>query len=701
MPDIDKINEADFTPPFDPSRTVAGTSSGEEITDCRQLRESCLIYSGEDGSLYRDFKLLGMGGMGVVYSAEDPTLERKVAVKLLREPYRFKREHIAKFVNEARITARIDHPNIIAVHQLGVDKNNGVYFSMRKISGETLLHAIRRLRDGDAEARRIYTRRRLVDIFIAGCNAVAAAHEKKILHCDLKPSNIMIGSFGEVSVLDWGLAREFGVPFGQERSISGTPAFMAPELVTGEFSGPDEKTDVYALGTILFSILTWQPSPFDMSLEKEVLMEMVASGRTLPLRAPHGQKISRELAAICRKAMSHDRSERYSTVAELLEDLHNFRDGYAVGAYSPNIFYRFFKLCRRRPVVPIAVIAALLTVWIHESTVAVADFIQDRALLRSSVINMRIADNYYRSSISSAVVQPEQRGENLLQLVIRQKDFEMRSQLALMEYFSIIDTSNALSPGGRDEFAANYGADIFRKILNLQIRQGDSGKVEDILERCRRSELFEASLKYDRVLAEQVREIREGTGTVFLNSDGGDIDPEVELLHPDGSLERVILSEKRALKLKKGEYRATLKNGVKLYFDIVPGCRERIEIPAVSPDAGTLLIPSGKFQTKLPLTGSAQCYLTAFLIRKKPLPGSFSPAEAAETVKKYPGWRLPYFAELLKVWQHDSKGRGLFDVEVPDIPVLLQNGEFFDPASGRSVKQIFCQRGAVYLVKDI
>ena len=140
---------------FDPEYTIPTVSESDDaVDDYGKLREEFAIFPDADGSCYYDLKLIGMGGMGAVFSGSDPTLQRDVAVKILREPFRHNREQIAKFVNEARITARIDHPNVVAVHQLGVNEHHGVYFSMRRISGETLQTALRKLRENDQEARK-------------------------------------------------------------------------------------------------------------------------------------------------------------------------------------------------------------------------------------------------------------------------------------------------------------------------------------------------------------------------------------------------------------------------------------------------------------------------------------------------------------------------------------------------------------------
>ena len=165
----------------DPEKTIADSSENSaETRNSDELKDFFRI-TPFDPSNCGEKNLLGLGGMGIVYEVDDPSLQRKVALKMLRQPFRNNPEQLKKFVNEARITAQIGHPNIIAVHQLGIDDQNGAYFSMHRIQGETLQRIIRKLRVGDPVTRRNYTTRRLLEIFISGCNAVSAAHQKGFL----------------------------------------------------------------------------------------------------------------------------------------------------------------------------------------------------------------------------------------------------------------------------------------------------------------------------------------------------------------------------------------------------------------------------------------------------------------------------------------------------------------------------------------
>jgi hypothetical protein len=204
-------------------------------------------------------QLLGRGGMGEVVLADDMNLHRQIAIKRMRAGTHAP-EAIARFEREARIQGLLEHPAIVPVHELGRDKDDLPYFTMKRLTGKTLQEV---LRDGDARLQR------LLRAFIDVCLAIEYAHARKIVHRDLKPSNVMLGDYGEVYVLDWGVARMLddidpitkptaaGDAQTQIGSILGTPGYMSPEQLRGETI--TTATDVYALGAILYEVLTGEP----------------------------------------------------------------------------------------------------------------------------------------------------------------------------------------------------------------------------------------------------------------------------------------------------------------------------------------------------------------------------------------------------------------------------------------------------------
>ena len=382
------------------------------IDDLKELME---IPTGNTIGQLTSLSPIGVGGIGTVYSAHEPVLNREIAIKILRPAYQDRLNFVADFIREARITAQIDHPNVIPVHRLGVFDDAGVYFTMKRVVGVTLAQILRELRDGNPELTRRYSRSRLLEIFISVCHGVAFAHSKGILHRDLKPGNIMVGEYGEVFIADWGLAlyraehdqsqRARKIELGQlpdtapqsdeagrtRTKVSGTPAYMAPEQLTGDNSAIDEQTDVYALGAILYSILTWEQSPFPAGLETEELMKLVAAHKfQRPRRRAPRRKIPFELEAISLKAMAARKSDRYASVRDLLHDVRNHLDKYPVSAYSPQIWYRAWKLLRRRPLVPLTLLAALLTLGLWTGAEAWRNHLEAQSLM--SVIQNTISE---------------------------------------------------------------------------------------------------------------------------------------------------------------------------------------------------------------------------------------------------------------------------------------------------------------------
>ena len=355
----------------------AGSSAGDSQLSGAELRELLGDAPGESFSEYDDRKLLGLGGMGMVYSGVEQGFNRTVAIKVLRPQYRYSAERIEAFIREARLTAKIDHPNIIPVHRLGVFDDAGVYFTMRRIAGDTLNTIITNIDCDRDDYRRKYSLRRMVGIYLAVCNAVAFAHSRGVMHGDLKPGNIMVGKYGEVLVMDWGLACDTSgedIPdkalhhalLPEENSgnkdVGGTPAYMAPELIRGEVTIPDAQTEVYALGAILYAILALKKGPFDPTVSRTKLAGKIISGRMLPpgKAAPKYREVPKELEAICLKAMEKDRTKRYQSVDELIQEISNYLDGYPVKAYSPLFLYRLQKRIVRKPLIPALIFVFLM-----------------------------------------------------------------------------------------------------------------------------------------------------------------------------------------------------------------------------------------------------------------------------------------------------------------------------------------------------
>jgi eukaryotic-like serine/threonine-protein kinase len=291
------------------------------------------------GQRYRLIGQVGRGGMGVVYAAEDKYLQRRVALKVL-EVSGSEAELANRLMREARVLARLEHPGIVPVHDVGTLADGRVFYTMKFVEGQRLDQYIESLASIPDRLR----------IFLRICDAVAFAHARGVLHRDLKPANIMVGSFGEVLVMDWGLAKILADgpetrPGGPATSnpprsvnrkndtttsvitghgrVMGTPGYMSPEQARGEIELLDARSDIFSLGALLRHLLS----------EK------------LPARS--STRLDRSLEAICTKACAPAREERYPAVQDLAADVSRYLDGLAVGAHSESILERLARLYRR------------------------------------------------------------------------------------------------------------------------------------------------------------------------------------------------------------------------------------------------------------------------------------------------------------------------------------------------------------------
>ena len=302
------------------------------------------------GTRYRLLEGLGRGGMGVVWLAEDVQLGRRVALKVL-DLTEESSELEARLLREARILARLEHPGIVPVHDVGTLPDGRVFYAMKYVQG-------RRLDQYLPQIPGLFDRLR---IFHRICEAVAFAHARGVLHRDLKPANIMVGAFGEVLVMDWGVAKVLreidGGGTGSENegvassdapgvaaqtghgAVLGTPGYMAPEQARGEVHQLDERADIYALGAILWFLTTASVplTPFTAAVRRDAARRPAGPARSR-------NRIPRPLAAICAKAMARDPAARYRRTEELMADVARYLDGQPVTAYPENLLVRIQRL---------------------------------------------------------------------------------------------------------------------------------------------------------------------------------------------------------------------------------------------------------------------------------------------------------------------------------------------------------------------
>jgi serine/threonine-protein kinase len=299
---------------------------------------------------------IGHGGMGVVYEAWDSQLQRRTAIKLLRHEERVKQGSLPRFFREARIASRLNHPGILSVHDFDVAADGQAFIVMGLLHGVTLSESLSRVVDRAAELPRFF------NIFIKVCQAIAYAHAKGIIHRDLKPSNIMIGDFGEVTILDWGLAKVIGEaappaeaypdPIAGSRldncewetvagTVFGTLAYLAPEQARGEVNRIDQRSDIFALGSILCEILTGKP-PFCGETMAETYKQAVKGDISKISRLLDGCKGPRSIVGLAKKCLSPKRRDRPVNVGEIIDVVSAFLESGQRRAEQDLI--RFFDL---------------------------------------------------------------------------------------------------------------------------------------------------------------------------------------------------------------------------------------------------------------------------------------------------------------------------------------------------------------------
>ena len=324
---------------------------------------------------YRHLKFLGKGGMGVINLAQDKNCLRKVAIKSLNKSHKEDNEAILRFTEEAQIAAQLEHPNIVPIYDLGLNEESMPYYAMKLIHGKNLSQIIHGIKNGNDKYVKKFTVSELLNIIMKVCDAMHSACSKGVLHRDLKPENIMIGEYGEVTIVDWGLAKvvvpgeisqtkklenvlknlpvesirsKNNVNLSMNNVLIGTPAFMAPERVLGEDS---EQGEVYAIGAILYLVFTLELLYQDSDMHS--MLKKVCSGKYTPLSSfsnlPHmpGGRIPTSLAAVVDKAIHIDREKRYKQVIEIRKDLEAYLNGYATGAEDAGVFTLIFLNLKR------------------------------------------------------------------------------------------------------------------------------------------------------------------------------------------------------------------------------------------------------------------------------------------------------------------------------------------------------------------
>jgi serine/threonine-protein kinase len=338
---------------------------------------------------YERDREIARGGMGVIVKAFDRELTRDVALKVLRDELGSDAKLVRRFVEEARITARLDHPGIVPVYQIGADERGRPYFAMRLVRGRDLRRILELVRANEEG----WSRTRALSVILKVCEAMAYAHERGVIHRDLKPSNVMVGEFGEVYVMDWGLARVLGEADARDLrlraratidasdardargaarelespiltvdgEVLGTPCYMSPEQAQGRIGELGPRSDVYSVGALLYHLLAGEMPyvPAGTSVaSREVLARLVE-------RAPRAldeirRDVPAELVAICEKAMERDADDRYASMLAMAEDLRAFLERRVVRAYETGAWAESRKWVQRNKPFALALAAVIV-----------------------------------------------------------------------------------------------------------------------------------------------------------------------------------------------------------------------------------------------------------------------------------------------------------------------------------------------------
>jgi len=403
----------------------------------------------KSGSCYSGFSVVSKGGMGTILRTTDTNCGREVAMKLSTSSEEGS-EALERLLHEARVTANLEHPNIIPVHEINCDANDNVYFTMKYVQGDNLDTVISMLRKNDPVYLKNYSLSRLLNIFLRICDGVAFAHSKGVIHRDLKPENIMVGDYGEVLIMDWGISKVLSETEEESKqndsdfisknfkgnknfkkthcgAVFGTPAFMAPEQIRGDNHLVDQRTDIYALGGILYTILGLSYPIMESDISE--LFSRAIVGDILPpskLKCSKNKRlmhlpshyVPEALSAVAMKALSVQAVDRYQSIPFLQADIRAYLGGFATKAEEASNLRKLELLFNRH--------SLLFLLGIFILSTALFSFYKDRKTQEES----EILQSYYENNIHEI-----QKTSDYMQKDIEQIKGESRELLQLAERY--------------------------------------------------------------------------------------------------------------------------------------------------------------------------------------------------------------------------------------------------------------------------
>jgi formylglycine-generating enzyme required for sulfatase activity/serine/threonine protein kinase len=461
-------------PPQDPLRpeppSLQASLSESQDASGQILRR--LAEHGAKQSRYLSRGEIARGGMGLILRVWDEDLRRELAMKVVlgesgqATTAEVPPKVLGRFLEEAQVTGQLDHPGIVPVHEMGLDERGAVFFTMRLVRGRDLKEIFDVVQRGDPD----WTLTRVLWVLLKVCDAMAYAHSKGVIHRDLKPANVMVGRFGEVYVMDWGLARVLGQPdrhdlrlrreesglsyvqserradashsadsvlFTMDGDVVGTPAYMAPEQARGEIERLGPRSDVYSLGAMLYHLLAGE-MPYvqpGTRVSQHMVLRWALEGPPRPVHALRPD-VPEELVAICEKAMARAPEQRYADMGALADDLRAYLENRVVQAHRRGAWIELRKWIQRNRALALAWSAAIVVALVGLGTTL---FVQVRGR-RAANEAMRLAQASERRANENLAEAERQR-----EIARRERSNVLRLS-AFQELADLEDAAGSLWP---------------------------------------------------------------------------------------------------------------------------------------------------------------------------------------------------------------------------------------------------------------
>ena len=371
---------------------------------------------------YEDLEVFNEGGQGIISAAKENVLGRIVALKTLKNKESDNESAARDFITEAKVTAQLEHPAIIPIYALGKNQEDHLQLAMKLVNGKTLRDHLKniclnyRMRGISAFDERSSLLKRL-EIFLHVCDALVYAHHRGIMHCDLKPENIMIGEYMEVYLMDWGLAKPIPDRKGdsewvRQETIAGTPRYLSPEAVCG--GQTDERADIFAMGLILQEITTLQYAV--TGEDSTVVMNKIKDGKLEPPVHRYGCRIDRDLLAVIGKAVAYHREDRYQSIRDLANDVRFYMHGNEVSAKPDNPVMKMVRWMSHHRLVMMMIIFAAIALALGAVTYSVYQSLQQTRRLgeRNEMINQAYGKSYAAASLLDREILAQEKNLHLL-----------------------------------------------------------------------------------------------------------------------------------------------------------------------------------------------------------------------------------------------------------------------------------------------